>query len=192
MVNEPEIEYGFLGKLTDLKYTYRSDIRNRQTLENNFRKKFETLNRVNLSDAEFARLRDEIINPDVFQASKLLRQRNTFKREDDTPLHYTLVNITDWCKNDYEVINQLRMNTDNSHHRYDVILLINGLPVVQIELKTLEVNPRKAMQQIVDYKNDPGNGYTNSLLCFMQLFIVSNHTNTYYFANNAILLKVKC
>ncbi len=40
------------------------------------------------------------------------------------------------------------------------------------------------MQQIVDYKNDPGNGYTNSLLCFMQLFIVSNRTNTYYFANN--------
>ena len=184
MVNEPEIEYGFLGKLTDLKYTYRSDIRNRQTLENNFRKKFETLNRVNLSDAEFARLRDEIINPDVFQASKLLRQRNTFKREDDTPLHYTLVNITDWCKNDYEVINQLRMNTDNSNHRYDVILLINGIPVVQIELKTLQISPRKAMQQIVDYKNDPGNGYTNSLLCFMQLFIVSNHTNTYYFANN--------
>ncbi|MCR2038593.1 hypothetical protein CHLV4142_00345 [Campylobacter helveticus] len=40
------------------------------------------------------------------------------------------------------------------------------------------------MEQIVDYKNDPGNGYTNSLLCFIQLFIVSNETNTYYFANN--------
>ena len=109
MVNEPEIEYGFIEKLTDLKYTYRSDIRNRHTLEQNFRKKFEILNRVNLTDAEFARLRDEIINPDVFQASKILRQRNTFKREDDTPLHYTLVNIKDWCKNEFEVINQLRM-----------------------------------------------------------------------------------
>ena len=76
------------------------------------------------------------------------------------------------------------INTENSNHRYDVILLINGIPVVQIELKTLEVSPRKAMQQIVDYKSDPGNGYTNSLLCFMQLFIVSNETNTYYFANN--------
>jgi type I restriction enzyme R subunit len=77
-----------------------------------------------------------------------------------------LVNIKDWCKNEFEVINQLRINTENSHHRYDVILLINGIPVVQIELKTLEVSPRKAMQQIVDYKSDPGNGYTNSLLCF--------------------------
>ncbi|WP_419608948.1 DEAD/DEAH box helicase family protein, partial [Thiolapillus sp.] len=63
--------------------------------------------------------------------------------------------------------------------------LLNGLPLVQIELKTLQVSPRKAMQQIVDYKNDPGNGYTNSLLCFMQLFIVSNRSNTWYFANNA-------
>ena len=110
-VSEPQIEYGFLGKLTELKYYYRSDIRNRNSLEENFRKKFETLNRVNLTDSEFARLRDEIINPDVFAASKVLRQRNTFQREDGTPLHYTLVNIKDWCKNDFEVINQLRMNT---------------------------------------------------------------------------------
>jgi len=90
-----------------------------------------------------------------------------------------LVNIKNWCKNEFEVINQLRINTSNSHHRYDVILLINGIPVVQIELKSLEVSPRKAMQQIVDYKSDPGNGYTNSLLCFMQIFIVSNRSNTY-------------
>ena len=184
MLNEPDIEYGFIGKLTDLKYTYRSDIRNRSALELNFRKKFEALNSVNLSDSEFARLRDEIINPDVFQASKQLRQKNTFTREDGTPLHYTLVNIKDWCKNEFEVINQLRMNTESSNHRYDVILLINGVPVVQIELKTLQISPRRAMQQIVDYKNDPGNGYTNSLLCFVQLFIVSNHTSTYYFSNN--------
>lgn len=183
-VSEPQIEYGFIGKLSELKYTHRPEIRDRNSLEENFRKKFETLNRVNLTDSEFARLRDEIINPDVFAASKILRQRNTFQREDGTPLHYTLVNIKDWCKNDFEVINQLRMNTENSSHRYDVILLINGLPVVQIELKTLEVSPRRAIQQIVNYKNDAGNGFTNSLLCFIQLFIVSNTTNTFYFANN--------
>lgn len=184
MVNEPQIEYGFIGKLTDLKYNYRPDIRDRKSLEQNFRTKFETLNRVNLTDSEFARLKEEIINPDVFSAAKTLRQRNTFQREDGTPLHFTLVNIKDWCKNDFEVINQLRMNTENSSHRYDVLLLINGVPVVQIELKTLDISPRRAMQQIVDYKNDSGNGYGNSLLCFIQLFIVSNRTNTYYFANN--------
>ena len=182
---ESEIENGFIKKLTeDLKYVYRDDIHDRQSLERNFREKFQTLNKVHLTDAEFTRLMEELTNSDVFVSSKKLRERNTFMREDGTPLQYTLVNIKDWCKNDYEVINQLRMNTRYSSHRYDVILLINGLPLVQIELKTLDVSPRRAMQQIVDYKNDIGNGYTNSLLCFMQMFIVSNQTNTYYFANN--------
>lgn len=184
MTTENQIENKLIAKLTDLKYTYRPDIRDREALEQNFRRKFEALNKVSLTDAEFARLRDEIVTSDVFTASKILRQRNTFTREDGTPLQYTLVNIKDWCKNDYEVINQLRINTANSHHRYDVIILINGVPVVQIELKTLQVSPRRAMQQIVDYKNDPGNGYSHTLLCFMQLFIVSNQSNTYYFANN--------
>ena len=64
-------------------------------------------------------------------------------REDDTPLNYTLVNIKDWCKNDYEAISQFRINTDNNHQRYDVILLINGLPLVQIELKSLHIPPKK-------------------------------------------------
>lgn len=184
MTKEQQIEKELLERLSDLKYTYRKDIRDRNALELNFRKKFEELNRVKLTDAEFDKLLIEIINPDVFKASNHLRKRSTFIREDDTPLHYTLVNIKDWCKNDFEVINQLRMNTENSNHRYDVILLLNGVPVVQIELKTLQISPNRAMQQIVDYKNDIGNGYTSSLMCFMQLFIVSNKTRTFYFSNN--------
>lgn len=184
MNREKEIEDSFIEKLKNLKYTYREDISSRDALERNFREKFETLNRVHLSNSEFNRLLEDITSPDVFASSKRLREINTFFREDGTPLQYTLVNIKDWCKNDYEVINQLRINTKNSHHRYDVILLINGIPVVQIELKASDVSPRRAMQQIVDYKNDVGNGYTNTLLCFIQLFIVSNQVNTYYFANN--------
>lgn len=184
MTKEQQIEEGLIERLSDLKYTYRKDIRTREALELNFRQKFEALNRVRLTDVEFDKLLAEIINPDVFKTSNLLRKRNTFIREDDTPLHYTLVNIKDWCKNDFEVINQLRVNTENSNHRYDVILLINGLPLVQVELKTLDVSPNRAMQQIVDYKNDAGNGYTNSLMCFMQLFIVSNESRTFYFSNN--------
>jgi len=184
MSKENQIEENLIEQLKGLKYTYRPDIVDRKTLEQNFKTKFEALNRVRLSENEFLRLREEIINPDVFTASKLLRERQYFQREDGTPLHYTLVNIKDWCKNDYEVIHQLRINTENSHQRYDIILLINGLPVVQIELKKLDISPRKAMQQIVDYKSEQGNGYGNSLLCFMQLFIVSNGGRTLYFANN--------
>lgn len=184
MIREKQIEENFINRLIELKYTYRQDICDRYTLEFNFRKKFERLNCVNLSDSEFARLLEDITDSDVFVSSKRLRERNTFFREDGTPLQYTLVDIKNWCRNEYEVVNQLRINTHNSFRRYDVILLINGLPLVQIELKALEVSPKRAMQQIVDYKNDAGNGYANSLLCFIQMFIVSNQTNTYYFANN--------
>ncbi|MCQ2320411.1 MAG: type I restriction endonuclease subunit R [Bacteroidales bacterium] len=185
MTTEKNIEERLIQQLKeDLKYTYREDIVDRDSLENNFRKKFESLNRVHLTDNEFDRLLNEIIDSDVFNASKRLREINTFIREDGTPLQYTLVNIRDWCKNDYEVIHQLKINTRNSFQRYDVILLVNGLPLVQIELKTLDVSPRRAMQQIVEYKKDAGNGYSNSLLCFMQLFVVSNSSNTYYFTNN--------
>ena len=81
---------------------------------------------------------------------------SAFTRDDGTPLNFTLVNIHDWCKNDFEFVSQLRINTDYSHHRHDVLLLINGVPVIQIELKTLGINPRRAIEQIVDYKNDPG------------------------------------
>jgi type I restriction enzyme R subunit len=181
---EAQIEHELIDRLSDLKYRYRPDIRDRASLEANFREKFEALNRVKLTDAEFQRLLDTVITPDVFAASQTLRNLGSFEREDGTPLNYTLVNLRDWCKNDFEVVNQLRLNTDNSHHRYDVILLINGVPVVQIELKGLKVSPRRAMQQIVDYKSDPGNGYTKTLLCFVQLFIVSNRYETHYFANN--------
>jgi len=183
-VREQDIETALVEKLRELKYTERPDIRDRATLEANFRQKFETLNRVRLGDGEFSRLLDELITPDVFAAARILREKSDFIRDDGTPLSYTLVNLKDWCKNDFEVVHQPRINTDYSHHRYDVLLLINGVPVVQIELKTLSVNPRRAMEQIVDYKNDPGNGYTRTLLCFLQLFIVSNRTDTVYFANN--------
>ncbi len=183
-VKEEQVEYGFIGKLQALKYEYRPEIRDRASLERNFRQRFEALNRVNLSDGEFARLLDEIVTPDVYTAARILRERNAFTRDDGTPLNYTLVNIKDWCKNSFEVVNQLRINTDYSHHRYDVLILINGVPCVQIELKTLGISPRRAMEQIVDYKNDPGNGYSKTLLCFLQLFIVSNRTDTWYFANN--------
>lgn len=184
MVRESDLEMAFINELRALKYTVREDIRDRATLEKNFREKFEGLNHVKLTDSEYARFLDEIVIPDVFAASRILRQINTFIRDDGTPLNYTLVNIKDWCKNSFEVVHQLRINTDYSHHRYDVLLLINGVPVVQIELKTLGISPRRAMQQIVEYKNDPGNGYLRTLLCFIQLFVVSNWTQTWYFTNN--------
>lgn len=183
-MKENELELDLLRKLQELKYEYRGDIRDWDSLKSNFRGHFENLNRVKLTDTEFSRLLEQIITSDVYAAARMLREKNTLEREDGTPLDYTLVNTKDWCKNHFEVVNQLRINTENSHHRYDAILLINGVPVVQIELKSLTISPRRAMQQIVDYKNEPGNGYSKTLLCFLQLFVVSNRSDTWYFANN--------
>ncbi|MBK6760403.1 MAG: hypothetical protein IPH85_12250 [Ignavibacteria bacterium] len=106
-LRELDIEIGFIGKLQNLKYEYRPDIRDRTALEANFREKFEALNRIKLTDSEFTRLLGEIITPDVYDASKTLRQINAFTRDDGTPLNYTLVNIKDWCRNTFEVVNQL-------------------------------------------------------------------------------------
>jgi len=181
---ERNIEKDFISKLEDLNYIYRSDIKDLAGLEANFKKKFEALNRVNLSDNEFQRLLNEIVSSDVFEASQRLRNIESFDREDGTPLNYTLINTKDWCKNTYEVINQLKINTHSSYHIYDVMILINGIPVVQIELKKHGISPRKAMKQIVDYKEDAGNGYTKTLLCFVQLFIASNSSDTFYYTNN--------
>ena len=182
---EAQLEQQFLERLQELKYTYRPDIRDLDSLECNFREKFERLNFVTLSDDEFRKLLDENITSDVFTASKHLREKQTFTRNDGTTFDYSLVNLRDWCKNEYEVVNQLTINTANSHQRYDVIILVNGLPLVQIELKRHSVSPLKAVEQIVAYKQERGNGYLTSLMCFMQLFIVSNGTSdTMYFANN--------
>jgi hypothetical protein len=82
---ENQLEQLFIEKLTDLKYTPRPDIRDRASLEKNFREKFEALNRVHLTDSEFSRLLDEIVSPDVFAAAKTLRERNSFTRDDGPP-----------------------------------------------------------------------------------------------------------
>ena len=82
VLKEQGIEDGFIAKLRSLKYEYRQDIRDRAALEKNFREKFQALNRVNLTDAEFARLLEEIITPDVFTAARTLRERNSFIQSD--------------------------------------------------------------------------------------------------------------
>ena len=78
--------------------------------------------------ASFSDSLDEIVTRDVYEAARSLRNWETFIRADGTPLNYTLVNIKDWCKNHFEIVHQFRINTDSNHHRYGIILLINGIP----------------------------------------------------------------
>lgn len=82
MTGERQLEEHFIQKLRELKYEYNPGIRDRESLERNFREKFESLNRVNLTDGEFSRLLNEIITPDVYTAARTLRERNSFTRVD--------------------------------------------------------------------------------------------------------------
>ena len=138
-VRESTIEQELIEKLGELKYTLRPDIRDRAALEQNFREKFEELNRVNLTDTEFKRLLEEIVTPDVFTAAHTLRNRNAFMRDDATPLNYTLVNINDWCKNTFEVAIRIKLLKDG--HIDTVIGLppnlfySTGIPVCILVLK---------------------------------------------------------
>jgi type I restriction enzyme R subunit len=160
---ESQLEGELLGKLRELKYEHRTDIRDRASLEKNFREKFQALNQVKLTDGEFYRVLDEIVTPDVFTAAHTLRNRNAFTRDDGTPLNYTSVNIADWCKNTFEVISQLRISTDCSHRRFDGRLPANCVRVPPVEVKALDTNGRQAIRQVVvNSKTDPGNGYTRT------------------------------
>lgn len=86
MASESDIERALIEKLRELKYTYRPDIRDRESLERNFREKFEELNKVHLTDSEFERSLARIVDPDVFASARRLREQDNFEREDGAPL----------------------------------------------------------------------------------------------------------
>lgn len=108
--SENNLEDALIEKLLELKYTNKN-ITDLDSLNANFREQFNELNQVQLTDNEFQRLLEENISADVFACAHRLREQHVFDREDGTPLYYTLVNTKDWCKNNFEVIRQFRLNT---------------------------------------------------------------------------------
>ncbi len=153
-MNEQQIETHLIEKLQTLKYSYRSDIRDNATLEHNFRQHFQALNQVQLTDKEFKRLLNQIISTDVFTNARRMREHNSMERDDGTPLFYTLINLKDWCKNTFEVVNQLRINTRDSHHREEArkIWLTDPAPVVIEKLDAAIAELRDFMElQGLDY-----------------------------------------
>lgn len=191
--SEHEVEEKLINTLQEDGYIYRKDIKDKESMDKNFKEKFEELNKTvlqgkKLSDSEFNRLMKSITQTnDTFECSKMLREKITLQLDEPINNNYnvlcSLVDTTDWCKNEYEVTNQIRINTDNSFNVYDVVILINGLPLVHIELKKSDVNHRNALKQIHKYKKKDSL-FFHTLFCFTQLFIVSNETKTCYFTNN--------
>lgn len=155
-----------------------------EDLERNFREQINKHNKFRLeekplSDKEFERLMIKISGKGVFQSAKELRQLQDIQRDDGTIAYIELFNTREWCQNIFQVTHQTTVEGKYTN-RYDVTLLINGLPLVQIELKRRGIDMKEAFNQIKRYKRHSYSG----LYKFIQVFIVSNGVDTKYFANS--------
>ncbi|MBY0752628.1 type I restriction endonuclease subunit R [Streptococcus sp. 2018037] len=183
---EADLERELISDLQQQGYEYLNYLTTPEVLLGNLREQMETLNRVSFTDAEWQRFLDEYLN----KPSESLIDR-TRKLHDDHVYDFIfddghIQNIYLWDKknisrNKLQIINQMKQ-TGTSANRYDVTLLVNGLPLVQIELKKRGVAIREAFNQVHRYSKESFNE-ENSLFKYLQLFIISNGTDTRYFAN---------
>ncbi|HEL1768946.1 TPA: type I restriction endonuclease subunit R [Streptococcus suis] len=183
---EADLEKELIVDLQQQGYEYLNYLTTPEALLGNLRAQMEMLNRVSFTDEEWQRFLDEYLN----KPSESLIDR-TRKLHDDHVYDFIfddghIQNIYLWDKknisrNKLQVINQMKQ-TGTSANRYDVTLLVNGLPLVQIELKKRGVAIREAFNQVHRYSKESFNE-ENSLFKYLQLFIISNGTDTRYFAN---------
>ncbi|PNZ70604.1 type I restriction endonuclease subunit R [Staphylococcus croceilyticus] len=159
-------------------------LRDHDQLVENFRqilneRNMERLNHKPLTDTEFARLMTDISDKSVFESAMQLRDSYTLERDDETKVYLYFLNTEHWCQNKFQVTNQVTVD-DKYKGRYDVTILINGLPLVQIELKRSGIAITQAFNQIERYRKHNYRG----LFRFIQLFVVSNKKETRYYANS--------
>ncbi|UNK19363.1 type I restriction endonuclease subunit R [Paenibacillus sp. N3/727] len=132
-----------------------------------------------LTDIEFNRILTLIEGKSIYDSAKILRDKLLIEREDGTQLYVELMNTKDWCKNLFQVTTQTTVKGTYTN-RYDVTILINGLPLVQIELKRRGLDFKEAFNQIQRYRRHTFTG----LYRFLQIFVVSNGIDTKYFSNS--------
>ena len=178
---EQELEQNLIDKLISQDYEA-IELKGPQDLKDNLKRQIEKANEINLSSFEFTNLYNQLIaSSTVFTSSSILRDRFLFEREDTTKINLLLYNKDSWCKNTFQVARQIKNPHGNTFKKYDVTILINGFPMVQIELKNSIVKFDNAYKQIVqEYKPS----YEDSLFKYIQLFIISNGNTTKYFVNN--------
>lgn len=159
------------------------EINNEDDLKANFRKQLNLHNESNLdgvplTDKEFERVLRYIEGKSVFESAKILRDKYILDREDDSKVYIEFFDTKSWCKNKFQVTTQTTV-VGKYTNRYDVTLLINGLPLVQIELKRRGVDFKEAFNQIERYRKHSYHG----LYRYIQVFVISNGVDTKYFAN---------
>lgn len=179
--SEQFLEEQLVIQLQKMGYKYVS-IANEAELLANLKIQLEKHNRIEFSDSEFEKVLNILNKGSVFEKAKTLREKKQhIIRDNGDNLYFEFLNVEHWCQNEYQVTNQITQE-GKYVNRYDVTLLINGLPLVQIELKRRGLELKEAFNQINRYqKHSYGSG--KALFQYVQLFVISNGINTKYYSN---------
>ncbi len=179
--SEAQLENLLIEQLNKQGYSI-ANIPTYDDLENNFKIQFEIFNKAKLdaplTDKEWERVFNHLKGKSIFQSAKILRDKFILEREDGTKVYLSLLD-DDHTKNIFQVTHQTTV-VGKYVNRYDVTILVNGLPLVQIELKRRGVDIKEAVNQVMRYKKHSYQG----LYHYIQMFIVSNGVDTKYFANS--------
>ena len=182
--SELVLEEGLIKQLQSMEYA-RVRIDDEASMLSNLKHQLEVHNKdITLTSKEFERVLFHLNTGTIIERAKILRDKFALRRDDDSVVYLSFLNSDDWCLNEFQVTNQISMQGKRKN-RYDVTLLINGLPLVQIELKRRGAELKVAFHQINRYQHesyDAGAG----LFQYVQLFIISNGVNTKYFSNNKL------
>ncbi|RDY22923.1 type I restriction endonuclease subunit R [Romboutsia maritimum] len=181
--SEAQLEENLIKQLVNQGFNFVT-IADEEQLKNNFRNELFQHNKAKLNnepftDKEFERILRHVEGKSVFQSAMVLRDKFILEREDGSEVYIEFFNTQNWCKNRFQVTNQTTV-VGKYTNRYDVTLLINGLPVVQIELKRRGLDLKEAFNQINRYKKHSYQG----LYRYLQIFVISNGVDTKYFANS--------
>lgn len=184
--SEAELEANLVKRLTGLGWE-EVVIPDAAALKANLKRQLEKHNRseldgTNLTDAEFAKVMNHLDKGNVFDKAKILRGRMQLTRDDGSSAYLQFLNNEEWCRNQYQVTTQVKQE-GSYKNRYDVTLLVNGLPLIQVELKRRGMELKEAFNQINRYQR---HSYwaENGLFNYVQIFVISNGVNTKYYANN--------
>ena len=179
--SEQSLENNLVSQLVELGYE-RVVINDESELLINLKKQIEKHNKLMLTDKEFDRVLNFLNKGGVYDRAKILRDKMHLIRDDGTPKYIDFFDSKEWCQNEFQVTNQVTVE-GSYKTRYDVTILINGLPLVQIELKRRGLELKEAFNQTNRYQRhsyDANYGLFN----YIQLFVISNGVNTKYYANN--------
>lgn len=184
--SEAQLEKELIATLQAQGYGY-APITDEKSLESNLRTKLEELNSTTLSDTEWRRFFSQVLsraNASIVEKSVLIQEDyiQPLERDNGSIINFKLIDKADIHKNSLQVINQYQATTPTRSHRYDVTILVNGLPLVHIELKRRGVSLKEAFNQINRYGRESFFS-GNALFEFVQIFVISNGTQSKYYSN---------